>query len=161
MAKNYSPEIAKAINTFLTEDDWKFEFDSERGMFHFKVGLKSGIKSANYIINVNRDRYTVYAYSSIGPDKGDQKTMQRTAEFLTRANYGLAFGNFELDMDDGEIRYKVCTACDDGPVSEETIRYSIYVPGTMLDRYGKGLLKVLYSDISPKDACEQCEEDDD
>lgn len=32
--------------------------------------------------------------------------MKRTAEFLTRANYGLVFGNFEMDMHDGEIRYK-------------------------------------------------------
>ena len=30
--------------------------------------------------------------------------MKRTAEFLTRANYGLVFGNFEMDMHDGEIR---------------------------------------------------------
>jgi hypothetical protein len=26
------------------------------------------------------------------------------AEFITRANYGLIIGNFELDFEDGEIR---------------------------------------------------------
>lgn len=28
------------------------------------------------------------------------------AEFLTRANYGLFIGNFEMDWQDGEVRYK-------------------------------------------------------
>jgi hypothetical protein len=28
------------------------------------------------------------------------------SHFLTRANYGLADGNFELDFEDGEVRYK-------------------------------------------------------
>jgi hypothetical protein len=30
----------------------------------------------------------------------------RVAELLTRANYGLIIGNFELDLDDGELRFK-------------------------------------------------------
>ena len=27
-------------------------------------------------------------------------------EFITRANYGLLIGNFELDLADGEVRFK-------------------------------------------------------
>jgi hypothetical protein len=35
--------------------------------------------------------------------KGKQQTI---AKFITRANYGMSLGNFELDFNDGEIRYK-------------------------------------------------------
>ncbi len=28
------------------------------------------------------------------------------AEFITRANFGIVIGNFEIDFSDGEIRYK-------------------------------------------------------
>lgn len=31
------------------------------------------------------------------------------AEFLCRANWGLVIGNFELDWDQGQIRYKTST----------------------------------------------------
>lgn len=159
MAKNYSPAIANAISTFLTEDNWKYEFDRENGTFVIIVSLESGLKSARLLINVRENNYTVYAYSQLGPDKDDKKAMLRTAEFLTRANYGLVRGSFDLDMNDGEVLFKVCTACDGGRIAERTIRFSIYIPAMMLDKYGNGLLKVLYSDITPKEACEQCEKD--
>jgi len=42
-------------------------------------------------------------------------------EFLTRANYGLNIGNFEMDFQDGEIRFK--TAID---VEEVILRLSIF-----------------------------------
>lgn len=118
--------------------------------------MKSAPKSVRFLINVHKDKYTVYAYVPIGPDKDDTKRLLRTAEFLTRVNCGLILGNFELDMNDGEIRYKVCTGCDEWPASTETIRSSVYVPALTIERYGNGLLQVIYSDITPKEAYEQC-----
>ena len=103
--------------------------------------------------------YLIYVFSPLGPDKGDAATMKRTAEFLTRANYGLVFGNFEMDMHDGEIRYKTFVPCGGEAPCADVIRRSIYVPAMMLDRYGDGLLKVLYSDIDPEKACSMCEND--
>ena len=39
--KTYSKDIADAINRFLTEDDWHFLFDEQRGMFKFGLSLKA------------------------------------------------------------------------------------------------------------------------
>ena len=39
------------------------------------------------------------------------------AEFLTRANYGIMIGNFEMDFNDGEVRYKGALEYADGDVT--------------------------------------------
>ncbi len=56
------------------------------------------------------------------------------------ANYGLVNGNFELDLRDGEIRYKTYVNCDGlESLSEAVIQDSIYVGCVMMDRYGDGI----------------------
>lgn len=110
--KTYSKDIADAINRFLAEDDWHFLFDEQRGMFKFGLSLKSRMKSINYLIDVKDDEYVVYAISPIGADHMDEKMMTSMADFICRANYGLKNGNFELDMRDGEIRYKSYVDCE-------------------------------------------------
>lgn len=109
--QTYSTAIADSINAFLKEDEWRFDFDSECGRFIFNLGLSCKLKSVRYIVDVREKDYLIYVFSPLGPDKGDAATMKRTAEFLTRANYGLVFGNFEMDMHDGEIRYKTFVPC--------------------------------------------------
>ena len=42
----------------------------------------------------------------IGQEAAPQATRPAMAELLTRINYGLIHGNFEMDYDDGEIRMK-------------------------------------------------------
>jgi len=43
---------------------------------------------------------------SIAPRRVPESLRPEVAEYLARANYGLADGNFELDFDDGEVRFK-------------------------------------------------------
>mmetsp|Transcript_48127 Transcript_48127/g.145362 ORF Transcript_48127/g.145362 Transcript_48127/m.145362 type:complete len:105 (+) Transcript_48127:552-866(+) len=39
------------------------------------------------------------------------------AQFVARANFGLVIGNFELDMTDGETRFKVTIDVEEGQLS--------------------------------------------
>lgn len=118
----YSKNIADAINSFLTEDDWHFSFDDQCGLFKFGLNLKGRIKKVSYIVDVKDDEYVVYAISPIGADEKDEKMMAVMAEFICRANYGLKNGNFELDMRDGEIRYKSFVDCEGLTPTTEMVR---------------------------------------
>jgi hypothetical protein len=44
------------------------------------------------------------------------------AVYIARANFGLALGNFEIGMDDGEVRYKCTITTSGGTRSERTAR---------------------------------------
>jgi len=155
--KAYSMDIANAINTFLKEDDWHYSFDEQRGVFKFGLNLKSKLKKVNYLIHVKEDEYIVYAISPIGADEDDETMMAAIAEFVCRANYGLKNGNFELDMRDGEVRFKSFVDCEDIMPSVEVIRNSIHCPAAMFKQYGDGIIDIIFGNASAKDAIARCE----
>ena len=143
MSKDYSREIAGAIDNFLVEDDWNFSFNEENGIFRLGVGLKGKIKNLSYIVSVGDDGYNVYATSPIGADGADSSMMAAIAEFVCRANYGLRNGNFELDFNDGPTK--------------AIIEDSMHCPALMFQRYASGIIDVIFSGTSAKDAIEKCE----
>ena len=155
--KSYSMNIANAVNDFLKEDDWHFSFDENRGIFRFGLGLKGKLKKINYIVDIKDDEYLVYAISPLGADEEDAKMMTNMAEFICRANYGLKMGNFELDFDDGEVRFKVHVLCKGVTPTAEMIKRSIYCPATMFDHYGSGIVDIIFNDATGKAAVEKCE----
>lgn len=155
--RTYSKSIADAINSFLTEDDWHFSFDDQRGLFKFGLNLKGRIKNVRYIVDIKDDEYVVYAISPIGADEDDEKMMAIMAEFICRANYGLKNGNFELDMRDGEIRYKSFVDCEGLTPTTEMVRNSIHCPAAMFDRYGDGIVDIIFGNSTAKEAVAKCE----
>lgn len=158
---SYSSSVAKSIKSFLEGDDWHFSFDEEKGTFSFTLSMKNQMKKINYIISVKDSFYTVYAIAPIGADSADSEGMLKMAEFICRANYGLRRGNFELDMRDGEIRYKYFVDFDDATLSQKAIKNSIYTPASMFIRYAPGIMSVIFGGAEAKDAVEKCEQSQD
>lgn len=149
----YSQQIADAIKNFLVGDDWKFDFNEEKGVFKFSCDIKSKLKNVDYFIRVGDDFYVTYTICNLNAD--DCKA--EMAEFITRANYGLNNGNFEMDFDDGEIRYKSYVDCEESIPSNEIIKSSIYIPALMFQRYGDGIVSVMFRVKTPEQAVEECE----
>ena len=157
-SNKYSVEIANAVKEFLVNDDWHFSFDEKSGVFKFGLCIDSKIKKIDYQIRVHNDDYTVYAFSPVGADTDDRDMMLKMAEFVCRANYGLRRGNFELDMRDGEIRYKTYVDCHGGMTPSNTVvKGSIYCCASMFDTYAPGILDIIFGDSTAKTAVEKCE----
>lgn len=154
---DYSPEIVENIKEFLDSDDWKFEFNEEKGSFNFGVTIDSNIKNIRYFLPVREDGYTVYAVSPINADNHDKDVMREMSEFICRANYGIRNGNFELDMRDGEIRYKVFVDCENITLSQEVIKNSIVIPSIMFERYSPGMIDIMFRGIKAEEAIIKCE----
>ena len=150
-------EIVEMIRDFLTEDDWHFNFDEENGCFMFNISIDGKLQHLRYVVYVKDDGYTVYAVSPINADKDDPSVMSRMADFICRANYGLRNGNFELDMRDGEIRYKIFIDCDEILPNKNIVRNSIIIPSVMFERYSAGIIDVMFKDSSAEDAISKCE----
>lgn len=85
------------------------------------------------------------------PDSG----RQRMAEFLTMANYGLILGSFEMDMDDGELRFKSSFLYNKEIEPESEFRQHLYNALYMMDRYFPGIMAVLFAGLEPKVAISQ------
>jgi len=130
-------QIVDAVRDFLDGDDWHYEFDAERSLVKMGINLKSKIKSGRIYVDIREHFYMVYLCA---PISGDKDNLGELNKYLAMANYGLYNGNFELDMSDGEIRYKTYVNCDGlESLSTDVIRDSIYTGCLMMDRYGDGI----------------------
>lgn len=155
--RTYSKSIAEAINTFLTEDNWNFRFNENNGIFEFNLGPLGEIRTINFTVLVREDDYSVYATLPLGAAIDNKQQLSSMAEFICRANYGLKSGCFEFDMRDGEIGYKHFTDCEEITPTQAMIANSIYRPAAMFDTYGKGILDILFKDMSAEEAIDRCE----
>ena len=85
---------------------------------------------------------------------------ERVGEYLTRANWGMAIGNWEMDPTTGEVRYK--TSIDVGDDDELTIglvKGLVYTNMRMVERYLPGLLDVAAGTLAPAAAVQRAEGD--
>ena len=57
------------------------------------------------------------------------------AQFLTRTNYGLAAGNFELDFEDGEIRYKTAIHLQGDELDRLILKRLVRANGVAMETY--------------------------
>lgn len=130
-------QIVDAVRDWLDNNDWHYEYDAEKYLIKMGIKLKCKIKSARITVDIKASSYLVYVYAPINGDKDEPVEMLK---FLTMANYGLRNGNFEFDLRDGEVRYKVFVNCDElDSLSDAVIQDSIYVGCAMMDRYGNGI----------------------
>ena len=138
--------IIEAIKSFFDNNEWKYSYDEDRAIFSAGMDMGSAIGNVALKILVGNTRYNVYAILN---NKVEPRFFPQVAEYLHRANYCLLNGNFEIDYDDGEIRYKTYVNFKNTTISEEIIRDSILVPFFMFDKYGKNLLKLMVDTGDP------------
>lgn len=80
------------------------------------------------------------------------------AEAITRANYDLLNGCFEMDFSDGELRYRASMPIVDGFVTEKQFRELLYYAITMADRYARAFNRLLYGDdLTPAEVIAEVE----
>lgn len=82
---------------------------------------------------------------------------EAAAEFITRANYGMVLGNFEMDLSDGEVRYKTYFDAQGFELTRKTIETHVFANLATFDRYNAGLMAVAFGEIDPKTAIAKIE----
>lgn len=74
------------------------------------------------------------------------------AEYLTRVNFGVLVGNFELDFESGLVRFKTSADVEGLEPSPTFLRNLVDANLNTASKYYPGLMKVLYANMSPSDA---------
>jgi len=98
--------------------------------------------------------FQVFGYSPVTVPEGCRPAI---AETIARANYGLKVGKFELDYDDGDLRFQVAQILPYDTLEDETIRRLMGTTMAMLDAYLPAVLSVIYANELPKDAIRHAE----
>jgi hypothetical protein len=74
------------------------------------------------------------------------------AELLIRINYGLAIGSFDMDLRDGEVRFRTSLDVRDVGLSDDLNRPVVYTNLSMMDRYFTALSTVCEGKKTPVEA---------
>jgi len=85
--------------------------------------------------------------------KVDEPSRASVMEYLTRVNSTLSYGSFDMDLDDGEVRFRLYLSCiDRDSLSDTLIGKHLVTSLVMFEEYGDGLLAVMSGAKSPKEA---------
>ncbi|OKH37257.1 hypothetical protein NIES2119_13450 [[Phormidium ambiguum] IAM M-71] len=148
--------LFESIVNFFEKDDWNFEeVDSEKSL-RLKVEMENSTYTGYAIVD---DENNTFVFYSASPVKIPKSKYLPVAEFLARANNGLIIGNFEMDFEDGEIRYKTSIIADQ-ELSYSVIENLVYTNLSTIDNYFPGFMRIIYGGISPEEALNQIEQEE-
>lgn len=78
-------------------------------------------------------------------------------ELLTKINYGILIGNFEMDFDDGELRYKTSIDYEGTELTENLIENTIGANISIVDTYFQAILEQNISSLSANEILDKYE----
>jgi hypothetical protein len=143
------------VTQFLAQENWKGVLvDHEDKVLHLGAGGSNG--SYRVAIHVKEDDNVLLVFVQC-PIKVPQDKRLVVAEYLTRANYGVTVGNFELDLGDGEVRVKGSIDYADGDLTAQMVDRLLSRCGSTMDRYFPGLMKIIYGDVDAMEAIREAE----
>ncbi|MBD2541006.1 YbjN domain-containing protein [Coleofasciculus sp. FACHB-SPT36] len=146
--------IFETIVAFFQKDGWQVEpdFNDWSLMTNFQ-----GAHGQWRCYGVLQESPKQFVFYSICPIIVASENRLAMADFLTRANYNLLVGNFEMDFEDGEIRYKTSINFEGSQLDHALLKQLAYINVVMMNQYLPGIIAVLNDNVPPADAISQIE----
>ena len=146
--------IHDAFTDWLHADDWSFQENPEKSYVVFSF---QGQHALWQCVGQAREAQHQFVFYCVAAVKAPEPARSEVAEFLTRANYGLVVGNFELDFSDGDIRYKTSFQAEGLTDLPPLFRSCVYAGVYTADKYFPGLTAVMYGGSTPEQAVQLVE----
>ncbi len=140
---------------FFQEDSWPFQ--QLEGQPILQIGFQ-GDNGQGSCYAMAREEQAQFVFYSVCATKAPEARRPALAEFMTRANFGLIVGNFELDWNDGEVRYKTSLDVEGDRLTPALVKQLAYANVVTMDRYLPGIMRVIYGDVSPAQALAEIDE---
>ncbi len=153
---NSGQEAFVTLGEFLDEDGWHPQRLEGRTIYRTGFSGQNAQMACYAQVIVE---YNLFLFYAIAPFKVPEDARMAAAEFITRANYGMRIGNFELDFRDGEVRYKSSLDFEGAILTPELIKQAIYPAVLTIDRYMPGLMGVVHGGKDPVEAIVEIEGD--
>ena len=145
-------QLYQQFTAFFEKHEWNFHQFKDRPVLHTHfIG-----QHAQWLgVAVARPEDGCIAFLSIFPSRVPEARRAACAELLTRLNYRLRHGSFQMDMEDGEVQFATSLMLPTKEATPEQVEHLVMINvGTMDDRYDT-LMKVIHGGVSPKVAVAQ------
>jgi hypothetical protein len=128
----------------ITEDD---------GRQRFRLNTGIVCNEHSYKLAILGDETTrVLGFYALSDLSAPPSRVAEVMELITRMNYGLSVGNFELGCEDGEVRFKASIPTDGTPLTYSMLRTLLYTCGDMMETFAPALAAVITGEATPQEA---------
>jgi len=136
--------ILDNTKTILEIQEWPFQSLDATTL---KIDIDG--KAANWVVLIKAlEEIGQLVIYSIAANKAPELRRNAVQEFLTRANFGLRIGNFEFDLDTGEIRFKTSLQFAGETLVPEMIEQCLLINVLTMEKYLPGILQMIFTDSS-------------
>lgn len=144
--------LQNTILSYFHDQGWPVQHHETEPLIRLEYGNEVGNWSCLIWYRAETSQVLVY---SIMPAKIPADQRVAVAEFMMRINYDQVLGGFEINMEDGEVRYR--TALDFG---SEVFTPGLFDPVVKANLIGygdhlEGMEAVIAGDATPKEAVDK------
>ena len=139
----------KSLKKYIKAQDWRADIDEETKEIVFSIRGENGqFMCIAFVV----EGETIFSFYSVCGVFVPESKRSLFAEFLTRVNYGRIIGNFEMDFDDGEVRYKTSFDYQDVNVNSTVIDNLINANIVSMDKAIPSIMGLIYGSLVIEDA---------
>lgn len=137
--------IRSIVTHFLDNQAWSYHHMNDNEAITFNLNVDG--RNHRLVFDI-REEMSVLMLYVLHPEGVVEEKRSTIADYITRANYGLMLGNFEIDFADGDLRYKISIDVEGGELSEAIVMNMVQAALGSVNRHYSGLMAVQYGGLS-------------
>jgi hypothetical protein len=147
--ENYMANAMETVLGLFRARKWGCETDEENHLVRTNIEGDNG--SWQIVLSASEED-ELCLMLSVFPQKCPANRRGACAELLTRINYAMRVGAFEMEFDTGRINFRTSQPFAPGRLDGEVLDKVISHNLTCLDRHLPAIMAVIYTGTSPKAA---------
>jgi hypothetical protein len=132
--------LYESLQRFFADEGWAVALLPAQNMLQLRFAGENG--EWNCVAQA-REETAQFVFYSLFPGFAPENRKLAVAELLTRINYGLVIGNFELNFDDGHIRMKTSIDVEGQGLTSALIRPLVNANLLLMDTYFPPIQRVI------------------
>lgn len=132
--------MVEAVELFLQSAQWEYMREEDAPIYFMHYYGESADWPCACLVLEEQDRV---AFLSRVPATMPAEVRAAATEFITRVNYGLGTGSFEMDLDDGDLRFKTTLDTGGDPLTQALLGPLVWLNIATMERYLPALLEVM------------------
>lgn len=149
------PRLMPVILETLERQAVRYEADAERARVKLRINGEEITYDCLLLADEALELVRCYVRPPVWVPESARPEM---CEAITRANYALPFGNFEMDMGDGELCFKTGVDVQGGALTGRMVDSLVGAGVAMCNLFYPAFMRVIYGGIAPERAIREAGE---
>jgi hypothetical protein len=139
--------IMQTVMRVINERNWRHSRHETRPMVELPLTCAKSV--IRLVVSAREKEQQVIVYAMLAelvpPDR-----RAAAAEFLARVNHNCCIGAFDIDFEEGGVRFRVGIDVEGGGLTEKMVENLFDMSAYAADAHHEGLMRVVYGGADPK-----------